>query len=410
MDASKVCIQAWKLLLEFLPDEEALLLSFASMSFHASHDFAISLVSKRGFHLAHVAAPLRTEALLAFAISQARGSQKHARRLWKSVPPPLKTRAMTEEMARWWPELIPSIVPEAWKTRAFARKVLGLRRTDEFAVDTLRFFPDLQDDKGIVLLAVSRNGNCIMSASEALKSDAEVALAALEGACFQVVLSYISSSLLRCGSFLKRAADVLGPKKAALSDFLTTDHLDLAVELVRASPRLAMSKFRQELRDNPRIWKTALALDAFSVAYAPWEQLSFLHALDLVTREPRAIFFLPSLWLSNKELVLAAVSGEGSVLGDYRLRAWANDKDVVLAAVKNNGLALEHASVRLKCSKVILKTAVSQTGLALAYAPRALRSWPELVQIAVRQNIHAIHFSRGPLDTEKLRPTSSIVF
>lgn len=303
---------------------------------------------------------------------------------------------MIEEMACWWPEMIPSIVPEEWKTRAFARKVLGLPRSEEFAPDSLRFFPSLQDDKEMVLLAVSNNGNCIMSASEALKNDAEVALKALGGSCYHVALSYIGSSLLRCGAFLKEAADVLGPKKAWLSNFLTAENSELALELVKASPRFALRKFCKELRDNPRIWRSAVALNAFSVKYAPWEQVTFPDALDVVTREPSALFSLSSLWLTKKELVLAALSRDGSLLGDYRLSLWcSNSEEMVLAAVKQNGLALEHASTRLRQNMTVLKTALSQNGLALAYAPKTLRSCHGIVQIAVQQNSQAIHFSRS---------------
>lgn len=392
---SRLCMDSCKLLLDFLPEEEALRLSFVSTFFYSSHDFASLLVGKLGFHLGYVAAAVRTEQLLFLAISQARGGPEHARRLWKSVPQSLRSRRTIEEMARWWPEMIPSIVPEEWKTRAFARKVLELPRSDEFAADSLRFFPSLQDDKEMVLLAVSNNGNCIMSASEALKNDAEVALRALGSICYHVALSYIGVSLLRCGAFLKEAADVLGPKKAALSTFLTAEHTELALELVKASPRLALHKFCKELRDNPRIWRSAVALFPFSVKYAPWEQVTFRDALDVVTREPSALFSLSSVWLKDKELVLAALSRDGSLLGDYRmLTLWCNDEEVVLAAVKQNGLALEHASMRLRQKEKVLKTALSQNGLALAYASKAFRSCQELVRIAMRQNSQAIHFSR----------------
>lgn len=139
-----------------------------------------------------------------------------------------------------------------------------------------------------------------------------------------------------------------------------------------------------------------MALDAFSVKYAPWEQVTFQDALDVVTREPAALFSLSSIWLQNKELVLAALSRNGSLLGDYRLTVWCqNDEEVVLAALKQNGLALEHVSMRLKHKESVLKTALSQNGLALAYAPKTLRSCQGLVRIAVQQNSQAIHFSRS---------------
>ena len=401
------CVQTWHLFLEFLDDADALSLPLIHQALRASSDLAGLLVGRRGFHLALVAESLRTQDLVLHAIRAGAGGVEDARRLWRSVPPKLKTQQLTEDMVCWWPELIPELISPEKKTRELAKKVFDIPHDDPFAVDSLRFFPELQDDKAMVLRAVATNGNCIMSASEALRKDPEVALKALAGHCSVVALAYLDEALFEESDFLLQAAEAMGELRYLLAKFLRQDHFDLALEVVKLLPVHTMTNLPEELRCDPRIWKAAIEASPLAILHAPWDQLSFQDALGAVQRRPCIVGSLPR-WLHHKDLVLCAVRLDGLLLGDHRLRRWISDEDVVLAAVAQNGLALEHVCIRLRESPVVLRTALAQNGLALAFASRAVRSSRHYVELAVRQNCHALHFSFGFRCLEKMIRTTKL--
>lgn len=402
------CAQTWHLLLEFLDDKDALTVPLIHRALHFSSDLAELLVGRHGFHLELVAESLRTPDLALLAIRAGAGGEEDARRLWRSVPPKLKTPQLTEDMVCWWPELVPELIAPENRTRALAEKVFGVPRDDPFAVDSLKFFPELQDDKAMVLHAVARNGNCIMSVSEALRKDREVALTALAGPCSVVSLSYLDEALFGESDFLRQAAEAMGGLRYLLARFLRPDHFDLALEAVKLSPVHAMMNLPEELRCDPRLWRTAIDAAPLAILHAPWEQLSFQDARSAVQRMPCIIGSLPR-WLHHKDLVLCAVRLDGLLLGDHRLRRWITDEEVVLAAVEQNGLALEHVSIRLRESPVVLRTALAQNGLALAFASRAVRSSRQYVELAVQQNYHALHFSFGQRCLEKMIQTKKLL-
>lgn len=395
------CAQTWHLLLEFLDDEDALTMPLTHRALHFSSDLAELLVGRRGFHLELVAESLRSPDLALLAIRAGVGRAEDARRLWRSVPPKLKTPRLTEDMVCWWPELVPELIAPENRTRGLAEKVFDVPRDDPFAVDSLKFFPELQDDKAMVLRAVAANGNCIMSASQALRRDPEVALKALAGLCGVVALAFLDEALFKESDFLLQAAEVMGELRYLLARFLRPDHFSLALEAVKLSPVHAMMNLPEELRCDPRLWRTAIDASPLAILHAPWDQLSFQDARSAVQRMPSIIGSLPR-WLHDKDLVLCAVRLDGLLLGDHRLRRWISDEDVVLAAVAQNGLALEHVCIRLRKSPVVLRTALAQNGLALAFASRCVRSSRQYVELAVQQNYHALHFSFGQRCLEKM--------
>jgi len=116
---------------------------------------------------------------------------------------------------------------------------------------------------------------------------------------------------------------------------------------------------------------------------------------------------IESAWQHDRAFALSAMSRDGLLLGNDRLRnIWGDDAEVVCVAVAQNGLALEYASQRLRGDWEVVKRAVRQNGLALAFVVPHLRYQPCLVTIAVRQNFYALGFSfhcRGLGCREKAR-------
>ncbi|MBD97598.1 hypothetical protein CL648_02200, partial [bacterium] len=73
----------------------------------------------------------------------------------------------------------------------------------------------------------------------------------------------------------------------------------------------------------------------------------------------------------NREVVLAAVRQDGYAL-EYASEELKGDREVVLEAVKQDGYALEHASAELKGDREVVLEAVKQDGRALQYASAEL--------------------------------------
>ena len=89
--------------------------------------------------------------------------------------------------------------------------------------------------------------------------------------------------------------------------------------------------------------------------------------LETVKLNPCAIKSAPIMFLSDRDVMLEAVSHSGIML------SWASDelksdKIVALAAVKNNGLALEYVSTTLRADKDIAMLAMAQNSQAWVFS------------------------------------------
>ena len=115
------CVQTWHLFLEFLDDADALSLPLIHQALRASSDLAGLLVGRRGFHLALVAESLRTQDLVLHAIRAGAGGVEDARRLWRSVPPKLKTQQLTERRAA----AVRSYLTENWNIEGGRMTAVG---------------------------------------------------------------------------------------------------------------------------------------------------------------------------------------------------------------------------------------------------------------------------------------------
>jgi predicted methyltransferase len=99
---------------------------------------------------------------------------------------------------------------------------------------------------------------------------------------------------------------------------------------------------------------------------------------------------------NDKDVVLVAVKQDGSALS-YTSDTLKNDKYVVLTAVNQIGGALQYASTTLKNDKYLVSDAVKQDGLALQYASSTLKNDKDVVLAAVKQNGFAILYSSNTL-------------
>lgn len=111
--------------------------------------------------------------------------------------------------------------------------------------------------------------------------------------------------------------------------------------------------------------------------------------IDAIMECPDVINLIPDKYKKDKDIMLAAVSVNGKLLGQAspRLRS---DKDVVRTACKNYGYALKYASTQQKADLITVSIAVLQNGLALQYASQGLRANRYIVDIAISHGIKTI--------------------
>ncbi len=149
---------------------------------------------------------------------------------------------------------------------------------------------------------------------------------------------------------------------------------------------------------------TALAV----AAYASWQ---FAH-LSPAMRADKAVVltalkangqnfrYVDSELKTVREVVMAAVSSDGSVLQDVD-DVFRADKAVVTAAVKNNGWALEYASGELQADRDVVLQAVRRSGNALKIASPQWQADPEVVQAACSNNRRAFEFASDQLKGDR---------
>lgn len=85
-------------------------------------------------------------------------------------------------------------------------------------------------------------------------------------------------------------------------------------------------------------------------------------------------------------------------LGSEKLR---DDKDVVMAAIMADGTVLQHASDRLRDNREVVMKAIAKNSTALEFASNNLRDDREVVVAAINQRDHAVKFASDRLKNDK---------
>lgn len=202
----------------------------------------------------------------------------------------------------------------------------------------LKDYPELQNNRQIVLYAVANFGEALEYASAVLRGDKETVMTAVTE----------NSMALRFASpAMREDSDVL--------------------RIALRNPR----PLQYAIRPSKKFILPHLRRDGLSLAY--------------VTDR-------------DKEMIMTAISQNGMAL--HYVDKANQDKEMVMAAVSQNGMALEHAAAIMKATEEVVMAAVSQNGKALQYASAALRSNEDVVLAAILQDGRAIHFTT--LKTPKL--------
>jgi len=281
------------------------------------------------------------------------------------------------------------------------------------------FSKSLRADKRFMLKAVTIDRVALEHASEELRGDKDVVLAALRNSV--LAFRYASKQLRADKRFMLKAVDIDPKALAYASEELRGDKDFVCFTLKYASAELQADRdivlaavsndhstlkyASAELQADRDIVLAAVSNDHSTLKYASAElQAEKEVVLAAVAKGARYVLWhIRQELLADKEVVLAAVSDAGSSLqrASAELRA---DKDVVLAAVRNAGDALQYASRELRADKDVVLPAVSKCGFALEHASEELRADRDFVLAAVGKCGTALRYA-----SEELRADRDVV-
>ena len=212
------------------------------------------------------------------------------------------------------------------------------------------------NDKEFMLALLAYNGTYLEHASEELKADKEIIMAALQSG-YSLLYEHVS-------------------------DALKTDK-DFLLEIVSLDA-FCLEFFSEELKQDEQI--VLAAAKNFGDAALEFGAEKFKtnkNILNEVVKNSQdSLSFLAENDKNDKKLVITAVDHNGYAL-QYASEQLRNDKDVVIAAVRNWGLALKYASKELQSDKDVVITAVRNNGETLQFASKELQNDKDVAMAAL---------------------------
>lgn len=230
------------------------------------------------------------------------------------------------------------------------------------------------NDKEFMLALLEFNGTYLEHASDELKADKEVIMAALKSG-YSLPYEHVS-------------------------DALKTDR-DFLLEIVSLDA-YCLEFFSEELKQDEQI--VLAAAKHFGDAALEFGAEKFKKNKNILTEVVKnshnALSFLAENEKNDKKLVITAVDHNGYAL-QYASEQLRNDKDVVNAAVRNYGNALEYASEQLQNDKDLVITAVRTNGDALQYASEELQNDKDVAMAALINSTEAFEYVSERLRSDK---------
>ena len=260
-----------------------------------------------------------------------------------------------------------------------AIKMLPLEFDDNQPQSILKYASlELQENKKVVLIAVSQYGSALEFASDKLRDDREVVLIAVS----------------KDGLALEFASDKLRNDREVV--LIAIKQNGSALEFASA-----------ELCADRDIVLIAIASDCYTLSFASTELCADKEVVLIAIAQDGCVLEYASPELrADRDLVLIAVSNSGTAL-EYALANLNDDKEVVLIAVAQEGHSLKYASAKLRADKEVVLTAVSKNIngddalLSLAYASNNLRADKEVVLTAVMQNGTFLEYASANLQADR---------
>jgi len=244
-------------------------------------------------------------------------------------------------------------------------------------------------DRSYVLQKVTNDGLKLRNASEDLRDDTHVALAALKSdkRCYR----YIAKDKRNDKEFVRMAVASDG----AVLEYVEAEYRsdwDIVASAV-SNDGLALKFASDDLRNDPSICKTAVTTTGLALKLVPQTLQNDIEiVLEAVTNDGKALEFASKDLKANRDIVLIALKTYGMAL-KFAHKKFGMDREVVLAAVHSSAGALKYASKKFQADRELVLSAVTSDGMVLKYASKELQKDPEIVQAAVESDNRAIQFS-----------------
>ena len=300
-------------------------------------------------------------------------------------------------------QMDPSAAEQAAAVAAEAEALEAVKKDGR----ALKDFPTQQNNPTVVKLAVAQNGQALQYASDELKGDRAIVLAAVscdKGAWR--ALSYASSEMKKDREVVTAAVQQNGSALQFAAPVLKCDR-GVVLEAVAQNGSMLKHASGQLRSDRGVVWKACTFNGAFRadlLKYASDElkgDRDFM--LEAVKQKYSSLPYASEQLRGDRDFMLEAVKQDSSAL-EYASVQLRGDRDLVLEAVKQAGQALQYASDELKGDRAIVLVAVSQRGLAwraLSYASSEMKQDREVVTAAVQQHSSALQFAAPVLKGDR---------
>ena len=235
-----------------------------------------------------------------------------------------------------------------------------------------------KNDKEFMLALLAYNGTYLEHASDELKADKEIVMAALKSG-YRLPYEHVS-------------------------DALKTDR-DFLLEIVSLDA-YCLEFFSEELKQDEQI--VLAAAKHFGDAALEFGSEKFKKNKNIITEAVKssreALSFLAENEKNDKNLVITAVKHHGGSPLQYASEQLRNDKDVVIAAitaVDQYHSTFQYASEELRNDKDVVITAVGHNGDALQYASEELQNDKDVAMAALINSTGAFKYVSERLRSDK---------
>lgn len=223
--------------------------------------------------------------------------------------------------------------------------------------------------------------------------------------------------------FTEVEADV----RQCFKDYLYQSHETILIE---SADKVDVSKSYFEVAvfevvdSGADVWRYYRKNHYFDATEISSNRSSNKSTIKRVTRDPYDFNKLDDIFKSDKEVVMAAVTGHGDNL-EYAADSLKADKEVVLAAINNSGSALrfsadnlkedpeilisslrnygslEHFPDHLKANKKFVLGTVAISGENLEYASDELKADKEIVRVAIKNSSRSLEYASEALRADR---------
>ena len=163
-----------------------------------------------------------------------------------------------------------------------------------------------------------------------------------------------------------------------------------------------------KLKDDKEIVLTAVTNRGYSLQYASTKLKDDKEiVLVAVTNGGFALQYASDKLKDDKEIVLAALDNKGRAL-EYASDKLKDDREFILAAVKKYGTTLSYASNNLKNNREIVLEAIKNDPNSIEFVNDQLNGYPEIVLTALSQDANALYYVRSEEILKELAEKSSV--